>query len=169
MTMRIPNSETNENIACQTTAMIIHTPMREKMTEIEPTPQTHPDMEGFEDPGYLLAISPKSASPAIDEESDDKRTDMEKKSIDYTCDRSPRYSVSLYLRSRYSRNIRPILGEIQQLLPSTLRYKGPARTNLVLSLALLTIAVFELVTKAPPIGAAVFSFTVFGVLGPLVG
>ena len=113
----------------------------------QPTPQSYPDMEGFEDPAYLLAVSPKTLASTIS-----------KSPLQYP---NTAYLTS-GLRTKYNKAIHPNL-------PPALRHKGPARTNLVLAVALTMILGFCISTKASPIGAAVFSFGVFGVLGPFVG
>ena len=117
-----------------------------------PTPKTYPDMEGFEDPGYLLAVSPKPLSST---------TTTSTTSAKPLQNRSTTH-LSSNLRTNYNRAVHPHL-------PPALRHKGPARTNLVLAVALTLILGVCISGKASCIGAAVFSFGVFGVLGPFVG
>ena len=121
----------------------------------KPTPQTHPDMEGFEDPGYLLAVSPTITTTAKNPHNNDKVGSSDPRGLNSN-------TFASAIRKTYNKSIQP-------KLPIALKYKCPARTNLVLSLALMIITGFWLVTKAPAISAAVFSFVVFGVFGPLVG
>ena len=132
----------------------------------KPTPQTHPDIEGFEDPGYILAISPKNAADSLQDHSITPITITNpynnantNSTLRHLISGNPLTST---IRITYNKSIQPNL-------PIALKHKGPARTNLVLGLTLSIIILFWLVTKAPAIGAAVFAFVVFGILGPLVG